>query len=389
MQRLMQHFKLLMGFLVITAISPFILAKLGFWETTFAADPQFKAPYPSLTTQQGPHSYAPAVKRAAPAVVSIHSTKAVNHELHPFFNDPFFRHFFGDPNTLPSENQPSVGSGVIVSPQGYILTNNHVTKDADDIKVKLSDGRCAPAKLIGSDPESDLAILQIKLDDLPVIAIIDSEALQVGDVVLAIGNPFGVGQTVTMGIVSATQRNELGINTIENFIQTDAAINPGNSGGALINADGNLVGINNAIYTRTGGYQGIGFAIPTTLAKEVMIELIDQGHVTRGWLGITLRKLNDELRKTLNYPQGEGAVIAGVMRNAPANQAGLEPGDIVTHLNHIATPDPSSVLKVAAKLKPDMGYPITVIRHNEIHDFKVVVGKRPAKPLQLLPMAEP
>lgn len=346
-----------------------------------AADtqPEFQGPH-AATTQTDPVSYADAISKAAPAVVSIQSTKELPKDLHPMMRDPLFRQFFGDSrNQIPQEMRSGIGSGVIVSKNGYILTNNHVIHDANEIKIKLSDGREAKAKVVGTDPETDLAILKIDLKNLPPIAIGQSEQLRVGDVVFAIGNPFGVGQTVTQGIVSATHRNNLGISTFENFIQTDAAINPGNSGGALIDAYGNLIGINNAIYTRTGGYQGIGFAIPINLAKEVMKELIDQGHVTRGWLGLSLNQLNDDIRKSLKYPKGNGAVIAGVIRGGPAFNGGLRPGDIIISLNDKSVSTPNDVLSIASKLKPETPAPIGVVRNGETLDFRIVIGKRPVK----------
>ncbi|MGE3318920.1 MAG: trypsin-like peptidase domain-containing protein [Candidatus Berkiella sp.] len=381
-QSFFKQAKLLATFFVVAIISPVFLAKLGFWDASHAATPQFEKANEPISYPPQPTSYSEAISRAAPAVVSIHSTKALPKEANsPLTRDPFFRYFFGDMRNMqiPQEMQSGIGSGVIVTKDGYILTNNHVINDADEITVKLTDGRSAKAKVIGSDPETDLAILKIDQGNLATIAIGNSEALKVGDVVFAIGNPFGVGQTVTQGIVSATHRTDLGISTFENFIQTDAAINPGNSGGALIDASGNLIGINNAIYTRTGGYQGIGFAIPISIAKDVMSELINQGHVTRGWLGISLGKLNDEARKVLNYPKGDGAVIAGVIRGGPAANAGLRPGDIIISIDNKETKGPSEVLSTTSKLKPDTAYPIAIVRNGETLDFRVIVTKRPLK----------
>ncbi|MCS5710125.1 trypsin-like peptidase domain-containing protein [Candidatus Berkiella aquae] len=378
--RLFKQAKMLVTFLVIALLSPVVLGKLDFWKTS-QASPQFKSPNESISYPQSPTSYSEAISRASPAVVSIHSTKALPKDANNPLRDPFFRYFFGDTRNMqiPQEMQTGIGSGVIVTKDGYILTNNHVIQDADEITVKMSDGRSAKAKAVGSDPETDLAILKIDQKDLPIIAIGNSEALKVGDVVFAIGNPFGVGQTVTQGIISATHRTDLGISTFENFIQTDAAINPGNSGGALIDANGNLIGINNAIYTRTGGYQGIGFAIPISLAKDVMSELINQGHVTRGWLGISLGKLTDDIRKSINYPTGEGAVIAGIIRGGPAFTAGLRPGDVIISIDGKETSTPSEALSITSKLKPDTAYPIAIVRNGETLDFRVVVTKRPVK----------
>lgn len=367
--------KKLIAILTLIAFSPCAIAKFGF-DTT----PNQKPPTP-----MGVVSYADAIEKAAPAVVSIQSSKAISKEMSQMMQDPLFRYFFGDARNqgqIPPEIQSGIGSGVIINKDGYVLTNNHVIQDATEIKIKLSDGRIAKAKVVGTDPDTDLAILKADLKDLPVIALGDSDKLRVGDVVFAIGNPFGVGQTVTQGIVSATHRQDLGISTFENYIQTDAAINPGNSGGALIDANGNLIGINNAIYTRTGGYQGIGFAIPISIAKDIMKELINTGHITRGWLGITVQKLTDDMRKQLNYPKGEGAVIGGVMRSGPAFKTGLRPGDIIISINNQTTKDPSDVLSITAKLKPDTAYPIAIIRNGETLDFRVVIGKRPVRNLQ-------
>lgn len=370
--------KILFIVLVISTLSPIFLAKIGFWGTSHAATPKFQKANDPINYGNSPTSFAEAISRAIPSVVSVHSTKQVSNEQNVLARDPVFRYFFGDVrNQLPPEVQSGIGSGVIVTKDGYILTNNHVINAASDITIKLSDGRQAKAKVIGSDPETDLAILKISLPNLSPIAIGNSETLRVGDLVFAIGNPFGVGQTATHGIVSATHRTDLGISTFENFIQIDAPINPGNSGGALIDINGNLIGINNAIYTRNGGFQGIGFAIPINLAKDVMGELIDQGHVTRGWLGITVAKLTDEARKSLNYPKGEGAIIAGVIRGGPAFNAGLKPGDIIISLNNKATDDPTKILSDTAKLKPDTAYPISVVRNGQTLDLRVVVGKRP------------
>lgn len=380
----LKNLRILLTALVIVTVSPVILGKLGFWESSQAA-PKFEKPNSPLPAQAQPLSWPDAIARATPSVVSIHSTKEIPRDMNPMMRDPFFRYFFGDLRNqqLPPEVQSGIGSGVIVTKDGYILTNNHVIAEADEITVKLADGRSSKAKIVGADPDTDLAVLKIELNNLPVIAMGDSDALRVGDVVFAIGNPYGMAQTVTQGIISATHRTDLGINTFENFLQTDAAINPGNSGGALIDVNGNIIGINNAIYTRNGGFQGIGFAIPISLAKDIMGELIGQGHVTRGWLGISVFKLTEEARKSLNYPKGEGAVIAGIIRGGPAFNAGLKPGDIIISLNNQPTNTPSDVLSITAKLKPDTAYPISIVRNGETLDFRVVVSQRtPPKPLE-------
>ncbi len=283
----------------------------------------------------GPASYADAVGLAAPAVVNINTAKVVTERRISLFDDPIFRHFFGDQlRMVPRKRlERSLGSGVIVSREGYILTNNHVIDGADEIQISLHDGRTSKARLIGSDPDTDLALLQVKMEDLPAITFGQSNPLRVGDVVLAIGNPFGVGQTVTMGIISATNRSQLGISNQENFIQTDAAINPGNSGGALIDAHGNLIGVNTAIFSKTGASHGIGFAIPVATAQHVMEQLIEHGTVQRGWIGVEMQNLTPELAESFGVNTTHGAIVAGIYRNGPAAEAGLTPGDIITHVD--------------------------------------------------------
>ena len=321
-------------------------------------------------------SYSAAAKRASPAVVSITASKAP--VRNPRNDDPVFQFFFGD-RSRQSQNEPQVGlgSGVIVSSDGYLLTNNHVIDGADDIEVMLPDGRQARAKLVGTDPESDVAVLKIALDRLPAIAFGDAEQLQVGDVVLAIGNPFGVGQTVTSGIVSALGRNQLGINTFENFIQTDAAINPGNSGGALVDANGNLLGINTAIYSRTGGSLGIGFAIPVTTAKQVMESLIKDGQVTRGYIGVEQRELTPEIAQTLSLPIQQGVLITGVQQSGPAAAGGLRPGDVVVAVAGKRVVNTAQLLNAVAALKPQAVAAIAVQRGDKALDLNVTVGVRP------------
>jgi serine protease DegQ len=322
-------------------------------------------------------SYSDAVRRAMPAVVNIFTSKEVKGPQHPFLNDPLFRHFFGD--RFDAEVQPasSLGSGVIVSPKGYILTNHHVVEAADEIEVALADGKKLKARLVGSDPETDLAVLQVGNGSLPAITFGDADGLRVGDVVLAIGNPFGVGQTVTMGIVSALGRNQLGINTFENFIQTDAAINPGNSGGALIDASGNLIGINTAIYSRSGGSLGIGFAIPTSSAKQVMEQIIASGSVTRGWIGVEAQELTPDLADSVASPQS-GVLIAGVLRGGPADKAGFRPGDLLLAIDGKPVKDPNSMLNLVAALVPGKTAAVHLRRNQKELDVEVEVGKRPA-----------
>ncbi len=325
-------------------------------------------------------SYAEAAQRALPAVVHIFTSKDVKSQRHPFADDPLFRHFFGDRlDNRPQQRASGLGSGVIVSPEGYVLTNNHVVEAADEIEVALNDGRKLPARIVGRDPESDLAVLQIKADSkLNAITFGHPEQLHVGDVVLAIGNPFGVGQTVTMGIVSALGRTHLGINTFEDFIQTDAAINPGNSGGALVDAAGNLIGINSAIYSRTGGSLGIGFAIPVSLARNVMEQIIQTGAVTRGWIGVEVQAITPELADSFGLPSSEGTLISGVMRSSPADRSGVRPGDVLLSVDGRKVNDPQAMLEAIAALPPGRQAGFELRRGKEKLDIKVEVGRRPA-----------
>jgi serine protease DegQ len=320
-----------------------------------------------------PGSLSPAARRAAPAVVSIATTQAA--AKNPQSNDPWFRFFYGDrDDELP---QAGLGSGVIVSPEGYILTNNHVVDGADEIEVTLSDSRRARATVIGTDPETDLAILRIQLDRLPVITLGNSDAAQVGDKVLAIGNPFGVGQTVTSGIVSALGRNQLGINTFENFIQTDAAINPGNSGGALVDVNGSLLGINTAIYSRSGGNMGIGFAIPVSTARHVLEGILRDGQVTRGWVGVEPNELTPELAETFGLKDTEGVIITGVLQNAPAAKAGLRPGDVLVRVAGEPVRHVGELLTRIAALTPGVPAKIDVMRRNQALTLEVTPSQRP------------
>ena len=322
-------------------------------------------------------TFSNAAKQAMPAVVNIFTSKEVHSKRAPFLDDPMFRRFFGDRLDHQEQRQSSLGSGVIVSQQGFILTNHHVVEAADEIQVALADGRDVPAKLVGADPETDLAVLKVDLKDLPAITFGSSEELRIGDVVLAIGNPFGVGQTVTMGIVSAVGRSHLGINTFENFIQTDAAINPGNSGGALIDVSGHLVGINSAIYSRSGGNQGIGFTIPVSLAKKIMEQIIQSGFVTRGWIGVEVQDVTPELADSFNLGAQKGALIAGVLRNAPADRADIKPGDIVVDIEGKPVVDSSSLLNLISDLPPNMDAKIKLIRDQKPLNLKVKIGTRP------------
>ena len=331
------------------------------------------APLPALVAPAGA-GYSAAARLAAPAVVSITASRAPARAAGA--DDAWFRFFFGE-RSRERQQQVGLGSGVIVSQDGYLLTNNHVIDGADDIEVQLTDGRGARARLVGTDPESDLAVLKIELDRLPAIAFGDADRLQVGDVVLAIGNPFNVGQTVTSGIVSALGRNQLGINTFENFIQTDAAINPGNSGGALVDAAGNLVGINTAIYSRSGGNLGIGFAIPTTTARLVMDSLIRDGAVTRGWIGVEPRDLTPEIAQNLNLPVRSGVLITGVLADGPASGGGMRPGDVVMRVADSPVNNTAQLLSAVAALKPNTKAVIGVQRGDRALDVTLTVAQRP------------
>lgn len=325
-------------------------------------------------------SYSDAVRRAAPAVVSIFTSKELKRPRNPFMNDPLFRHFFGDRFEDEASRAFSLGSGVIISPKGYILTNQHVVEAADEIEVALPDGKRLVAKVVGSDPETDLAVLQVDARDLPAITLAQPENLKVGDVVLAIGNPLGVGQTVTMGIVSALHRSGLRINTFENFIQTDAAINQGNSGGALIDTSGSLVGINTAILSQSGGSIGIGFAIPVSTAKQVMEQLIATGAVTRGWVGVELQEITPELADSFKLPTTAGVLVAGVQRGSPADRAGIKPGDIVVSVDGKPVRDPDSMRNLIVALKPGKQTTLALKRGDKNLELLVGVGKRPATP---------
>lgn len=335
---------------------------------------------PNTSGAPMPGSYSPAAKLASPAVVSIATTQ-VNAPANPLQNDPWFRFFYGDRED--EAPQQGLGSGVIVSPEGYILTNNHVIEGAAEIQVTLSDSRRAIAQVIGADPDTDLAILRIDLERLPVITLGNSDTAQVGDRVLAIGNPFGVGQTVTSGIVSALGRNQLGINTFENFIQTDAAINPGNSGGALVDVNGNLIGINTAIFSRSGGSMGIGFAIPVSTARQVLEGIVRDGQVVRGWVGIEPMELTAELAETFGLPkQSEGVIVTGVLQNGPAANAGLRPGDLLLKVAGQPVKNVGELLTQIASLTPGKAAKLEVMRRNQTLTLDVTPAQRPKPKLQ-------
>ncbi|MFP5398392.1 MAG: Do family serine endopeptidase [Gammaproteobacteria bacterium] len=340
-----------------------------------------------VTLQSAPPAGAPAIapaaslrtaaQRAAPAVVSIAASRAPARS--PQLDDPWFRFFFGDRLRQQQQPQIGLGSGVIVSPEGYVLTNHHVVDGADDIEVQLADGRAARARVVGTDPESDLAVLKVDLDALPTVVFGDSAGLHVGDTVLAIGNPFNVGQTVTAGIVSALGRNRVGINTFENFIQTDAAINPGNSGGALVDVEGQLVGINTAIYSRTGGSLGIGFAIPADIARDVMVALIRDGRVSRGWIGVEVGNVTPEFADSFGLKVRQGALITGVLQGGPAAQAGMQPGDVVTRVGERDVADSRQLVDAVTAVQPGGEVTLGVQRRQQRLELTLRVAQRPVR----------
>ena len=327
---------------------------------------------PAVSGNRPVGSLSGPAQKASPAVVSINTRQGKSQNPHG--QDPWFKFFYGEQE---EQNPGGLGSGVIVSAEGHILTNNHVIEDADNIEVVLSDGRKTLAKVIGTDPDTDLALLKISLDKLPVIVLGQLQDLQVGDVVLAIGNPFGVGQTVTSGIVSALGRSQLGINTFENFIQTDAAINPGNSGGALVDTQGNLLGINTAIYSRSGGSMGIGFAIPVSAAQLVLEGIVQDGQVTRGWIGVEPNELSPELAETFGVKARTGVIITGVLQNGPAAMAGIRPGDVVTAVAGKSVANVAELLSRVAGLKPAKAAPFRLLRGDQQLELMVSPGVRP------------
>ena len=346
------------------------------WLAAPAPPPAVSAPLvlpaPQVSAAAQPGSLAAAVKRAAPAVVSINTSRITRH---PFADDPWFRLFFGQQG---SQSQSGLGSGVIMSADGYVLTNNHVVQEADHIEAVLADGRRANARVIGADPESDLAVLKIDLPDLPVMTPSDSDRIEVGDRVLAIGNPFGVGQTVTSGIVSALGRDQLGINTFENFIQTDAAINPGNSGGALTDEQGRLLGINTAIYSRSGGSLGIGFAIPVNVARQALQDIVQNGRVVRGWIGVESTALTPELAENLGAASAQGVIITGVLNGGPAARAGMRPGDVVTRINGQPIRTVAELRAGITALRPGTAATFTALRQGQNVEMQLVPGQRPS-----------
>jgi serine protease DegQ len=354
--------------LVVNTLKPQWLSQLK----STPAIPVLEAP----TNIIAPGNYREAAQRAMPSVVNIFTAKEIKRIHNPLLNDPFFRRFFDESPNAPSEKQSSLGSGVIMSPDGYIITNNHVVNSADEIDVVLADDRKAIAKVVGSDPETDLALLKIDLPNLPAITLGHIEQAHVGDVVLAIGNPFGVGQTITMGIISALGRNHLEINAFENFIQTDAAINPGNSGGALVDTNGHLLGINSAIFSQSGGSLGIGFAIPVNTVKSVMEEIMAHGHVIRGWIGVEPQEITPELAESFGAKEKQGVLIAGVVRDGPADQAGVKPGDILVRVGDVQVTDRISLMNLIAQLTPNKKTKLTFLRQGKPIVLNVLIGTR-------------
>lgn len=337
---------------------------------------------PAPASKAGPVSYARAVARAAPSVVRILTTKITTEHQSLAFKDPLLQHYFGHrlPRLPHQYLDTQLGSGVIVSKEGYLLTNQHILAGAEEIRVLLPNGRNTQVHVIGKDPETDLAVLKMDANQAPAIPVGNIEDLQVGDVVLAIGNPFGMGQTVTLGIVSATGRSHLGISARENFIQTDAAINPGNSGGALINAQGELIGINTALYSKSGGSQGIGFAIPVDLAVRVLDQIVHQGQVTRGWIGVSGQNMNPDNRKAFGLYTDSGVLVSGVLADGPAAKGGLRDGDVITQIDNRSLHNVHDFLEVVANVGPDREMRIAGWRGSQQFEVRVRTIERPAVP---------
>src|SRR5688572_9406867 len=326
-------------------------------------------------------SFSDAARKAIPSVVNISATRQVRRR-NPLLEDPAFQRFFGERFSLPPETQLSLGSGVIVSREGYILTNDHVVEGVSDIQVTLHDGRTVAGKIVGSDPDTDLAVVRVNAPGLTAITFGQSDQARVGDMVLAIGDPFSVGQTVTMGIISAVGREIAPANPFGRFIQTDAAINPGNSGGALVDTSGNLIGINTLIFSRSGGYQGIGFAIPAHLARRVLEQIIETGTVTRGWFGVDVAELSPELAESLGLRGTRGAIVGGIERGSPAEKSGMKLGDVIVAVNGRTVADTSAALNAIAEIPPGQSVPVRVVRRNQELALEVLVGKRRARPRQ-------
>jgi serine protease DegQ len=359
---------------VVSTLRPDLLATTQQGEAAAVREPPREEPPAAAVT-----SFSGAVRKAMPAVVNIYTSQEVKRPRQPLMDDPVFRYFFGEQGEPGVQRREGLGSGVIVSEQGYILTNHHVVESVDQIEVALADARKVTARVVGTDPDTDLAVLKIDLPRLPTIAFGNPGNVRVGDVVLAIGNPFGVGQTVTLGIVSALGRTQLGITTFESFIQTDATIQPGNSGGALVDTNGNLIGINTAIYSQSprGESMGIGFAIPVSIARQVMEQIVRDGSVTRGWIGVGGRDITRELAETLQITPVRGALITQVVRGGPADQAGVKPGDVLVGVNDSPVGDWGTVLNLVAVLKPGDPAKLKLQRDNADAELTVTIGRRP------------
>jgi len=340
-----------------------------------------KEPQTDAQGRVNPASFSEAARKAMPAVVNIYTSQEVKRQRHPFMDDPLFRYFFGEQPEAGPQRREGLGSGVIVSEQGYVLTNLHVVDSVDQIEIALADSRKVPARVVGTDPETDLAVLKIELQKLPAITFARAEQIRVGDFVLAIGNPFGVGQTVTLGIVSGLGRSHLGISTFENFIQTDAAINPGNSGGALVDASGNLVGINTAIFSQSGGSMGIGYAIPVSTARQVMEQIIQKGSVTRGWIGVGVQDVTREIADSFKLSATGGVLITQVERGGPADKGGVKLGDVLLTVNGKRVEDSTAMLNSISTLQPGEDARLKVYRNQAESELTVTIGRRP-KPQQ-------
>lgn len=345
------------------------------WKRSLVAIRESVAPAESADRNPKVSSHSEAAKKAMASVVNISSSKRQRgNRNHPLLNDPLYRRFFPEGQV---EAQASLGSGVVVSEDGYILTNEHVIESAREIQVALTDGRVFPAKVVGADADTDLAVLKVEGAKLTPIIFGQSDRSQVGDIVLAIGDPFGFGNTVTMGIISALGRNRLGVNNYENFIQTDAAINPGNSGGALVDVNGHLIGINSIIYSQSGGSQGIGFAIPVSMAKNVMEQIIAKGSVTRGWIGVDVGDVTPDLAESLNLKTARGAAIAGVQDGGPADKAGVKAGDVLVQVNGKPVIDSIAARGFISDLAPGTRANMVFIRKEREVSIQIQIGKRP------------
>ncbi len=360
---------------VISTLRPDLLA----WNTRGAVV-TVQEPSADVPARPSAGSFSDAARKAMPAVVNIYTSQEVKRPRHPFMDDPLFRHFFGEGPDAGPQRREGLGSGVIVSEQGYVLTNHHVVEAADEIEVALPDSRKVPARVVGTDPETDLAVLKIEARKLPAITFAKAEQIRVGDFVLAIGNPFGIGQTVTLGIVSGLGRSHLGITTFENFIQTDAAINPGNSGGALVDASGNLIGINTAIYSQTGGSMGIGYAIPVSTARQVMEQIIQKGSVTRGWIGVGVQEVTKEIAESFKLRAAGGVLITQVERGGPADKAGVKAGDVLSAVNGKPVADTIAMLNSIATLQPGDEARLRISRNHAEQELSVTIGRRPRPP---------